>query len=242
VERADLLLTKMAIYESRARAQSAIKLGLVIVDGRVIKKSSEKISENSVIEAKKEFPWVSRGGVKLAYAIKKFNVSVREKVCLDIGASTGGFTEVLYSNGAKKIYSVDVGHNQLHDRLKNIEKIVSMENFDARNLTKQHFIELPKIIVCDASFISVAKVLGQVLNLCTQKTELIVLVKPQFEVGKQGISKGGVVKSESLALNSLSEVSKWLTEKGWDIAASSKSPIKGTSGNTEYLLHAKFKY
>ena len=133
MERADLLLTKMAIYESRARAQSAIKLGLVIVDGRVIRKSSEKISENSVIEAKKEFPWVSRGGVKLAYAIKKFNVSVREKVCLDIGASTGGFTEVLYGNGAKKIYSVDVGHNQLHDRLKNIEKIVSMENFDARN-------------------------------------------------------------------------------------------------------------
>ena len=137
MERADLLLAKMGLYESRARAQSAIKLGLVIVDGRVIKKSSEKISENSIIEAKKEFPWVSRGGVKLEHALKQFNISVKNKVCLDVGASTGGFTEVLYSNGAKKIYSVDVGRDQLHHRLKNIEKIVSMENFDARNLTEK---------------------------------------------------------------------------------------------------------
>ena len=123
MKRADLLLAKMGLYESRARAQSAIKLGLVIVDGRVIKKSSEKISENSIIEAKKEFPWVSRGGVKLEHALKQFNISVKNKVCLDVGASTGGFTEVLYSNGAKKIYSVDVGRDQLHHRLKNIEKI-----------------------------------------------------------------------------------------------------------------------
>lgn len=241
MKRADLLLSKMGLYESRARAQSAIKLGLVIVDGRVIKKSSEKISENSIIEAKKEFPWVSRGGVKLEHALKQFNISVKNKVCLDVGASTGGFTEVLYSNGAKKIYSVDVGRDQLHHRLKNIEKIVSMENFDARNLTEKHFTEPPQIIVCDASFISVTKVLDQVLTLSASEADLVILVKPQFEVGKKGISRGGIVKSESLALTSLSEVSDWIHTKGWSISATCESPIKGTSGNTEYLLHAKFR-
>ncbi|MDB2438270.1 TlyA family RNA methyltransferase [Hellea sp.] len=237
--RADLYLTENGYYESRARAQAAIKAGLVKVDGKRLKKASEKLSDLSEISAKAEHPWVSRGGLKLAYALKEFGVLVDGKTCLDVGASTGGFSDVLRQNGATKIYAVDVGHGQLHSSLKDVPEIISMEGQDARELTAANFSSKPQLIVCDASFISCMKVLERPLSLAATSANLVTLVKPQFEVGKSGIKRGGLVKSESLALQALSDVSAWITRQGWHVVATCKSPIKGGSGNTEYLLHAR---
>ncbi len=237
--RADLYLVANGYYESRARAQAAIKAGLVKIDGKRLKKASEKLSELNEISAKAEHPWVSRGGLKLAYALKEFKVSVDGKTCLDVGASTGGFSDVLRQKGARKTYAVDVGHGQLHASLQDVPEIISMEGQDARELTAEQFHTTPQLIVCDASFISCMKVLERPLTLAARTADLITLVKPQFEVGKAGIKRGGLVKSESLALQALSDVSAWVTRQGWHVVATCKSPIKGGSGNTEYLLHAR---
>ena len=237
--RADLYLVANGYYESRARAQAAIKAGLVKVDGKRLKKASEKLSELNEISAKAEHPWVSRGGLKLAYALKEFGISPEGKTCLDVGASTGGFSDVLRQKGASKIYAVDVGHGQLHASLHDVPTIISMEGQDARDLTAAHFDTKPQLIVCDASFISCMKVLERPLTLAATSAHLITLVKPQFEVGKAGIRRGGFVKSESLALQSLSDVSAWVTAQGWHVVKTCRSPIKGGSGNTEYLLHAR---
>jgi len=239
VQRADLYLVANGYYESRARAQAAIKAGLVKLDGKRLKKASEKLSELNEIQAKAEHPWVSRGGLKLAYALKEFGVSPEGKTCLDVGASTGGFSDVLRQKGASKIYAVDVGHGQLHTSLHDVPTIISMEGQDARDLTAAHFDTKPQLIVCDASFISCMKVLERPLTLAATSAHLITLVKPQFEVGKAGIKRGGLVKSESLALQSLSDVSAWVTAQGWHVVKTCRSPIKGGSGNTEYLLHAR---
>ena len=182
---------------------------------------------------------MSRGGLKLAYALKEFDISVEGKFCLDVGASTGGFSDVLRQKGAAKIYAVDVGHDQLHASLHDVAEIISMEGQDARELTPLHFERPPQLIVCDASFISAMKVLERSLSLAARTANLITLVKPQFEVGKAGIGRGGIVKSESLSLQALSDVSAWVTAQGWHVVATCKSPIKGGSGNTEYLLHAR---
>lgn len=236
--RADLYLVANGFYESRARAQAAIKAGIVKVDGKSLKKPSDKISEGAVIEASNEHPWVSRGGVKLAHALTEFGVSPAGKICLDVGASTGGFSDVLFQGGASKIYAVDVGHSQLHPKLKTISEIISMESRDARSLEPADFLKAPELIVCDASFISAMKVLETPLALAASGAELITLVKPQFEVGKSGIGKGGLVKSEVLSQQALKTVSDWVIARGWEIKAVCDSPIKGGSGNHEYLLHA----
>ena len=239
MQRADLYLTENGYYETRARAQTAIKAGLVKVDGKRLKKASEKLSDENEILAKAEHPWVSRGGLKLAYALKEFDISVEGKFCLDVGASTGGFSDVLRQKGATKIYAVDVGHGQLHASLHDVPEIISMEGQDARELTATDFTTAPQLIVCDASFISCMKVLERPLSLAASSAELVILVKPQFEVGKAGVGRGGLVKSESLSLQALSDVSAWVTAQGWHVVATCKSPIKGGSGNTEYLLHAR---
>ena len=239
MQRADLFLVNNGYYESRARAQAAIKAGLVKVDGKRLKKPSEKLSDLNQISAKAEHPWVSRGGLKLAYALKEFKVSAAEKTCLDVGASTGGFSDVLRQNGAARVYAVDVGHGQLHASLHDVPEIISMESQDARELKASHFDRAPQLIVCDASFISCMKVLERPLQLAAKTAELVTLVKPQFEVGKAGIGRGGIVKSESLGLQALSDVSAWITQQGWHVIATCKSPIKGGSGNIEYLLHAR---
>jgi len=239
VKRADLYLVQNGYYDSRARAQAAIKAGFVKVDGKRLKKASEKLSDLNEISAKAEHPWVSRGGLKLAYALKEFDISVEGKFCLDVGASTGGFSDVLAQKGATKIYAVDVGHGQLHASLHDVPEIISMEGQDARELTATDFTTAPQLIVCDASFISCMKVLERPLSLAASSAELVILVKPQFEVGKAGVGRGGLVKSESLSLQALSDVSAWVTAQGWHVVATCKSPIKGGSGNTEYLLHAR---
>lgn len=236
--RADRFLVEHGYFDSRTQAQAALKAGKVRVNGRVLKKASMPLTEHDNIEAKKLHPWVSRGGLKLVHALKEFNVSVEGLTALDVGASTGGFTDVLVERGAVKVYAVDVGHDQLHVKLKGDARIISMEGQDARKLTADMFPVLPDIIVCDASFISAMKVLSAALDIAAKGTKLITLVKPQFEVGKAGIGRGGIVKSESLADQALSDVSAWVSAKGWQVEGMSDSPIKGGSGNHEFLLYA----
>lgn len=237
--RADQYLTTHGHYDSRARAQAAIKAGLVSVDGKVVKKPSEKIKEGAVVSAGREHPWVSRGGVKLDHALTVFGVDPTDRIALDVGASTGGFSQVLATRGAAKIYAVDVGHGQLHKDLHNEPKIISMEGQDARELSPKDLTPAPNLIVCDASFISAMKVLENPLRLAAETADLITLVKPQFEVGKINIGRGGLVKSEELGLRALDTVRHWTREQGWQVIETCVSPIKGGSGNVEYLLHAK---
>ena len=237
--RADQYLTANGYYDSRARAQAAIKAGLVSVDGKRVKKPSEKIKAGAVVTAGREHPWVSRGGVKLDHALTVFGVNPTGRIALDVGASTGGFSQVLATRGAAKIYAIDVGHGQLHVSLHDHPKIISIEGQDARTLSPTQFDGAIDLIVCDASFISAMKVLETPLGLAASGADLITLVKPQFEVGKINIGRGGLVKTEELGLRALDSVRHWVREQGWRVIASDVSPIKGGSGNTEYLLHAK---
>ena len=241
--RADQYLTTHGHYDSRARAQAAIKAGLVSVDGKAVKKPSEKIKTGAVVTAGREHPWVSRGGVKLDHALKVFGVNAAGRIALDVGASTGGFSHVLISRGAAKVYAVDVGHGQLHADLQSEPKIISMEGQDARSLSPKDFSPAPDLIVCDASFISAMKVLDVPLRLAADGAELITLVKPQFEVGKVNIGRGGLVKSKELGLRALDSVRHWTREQGWQVIDTCVSPIKGgagnSDGNVEYLLHAR---
>ena len=237
--RLDAFLFKNGYYESRARAASAIKAGKVKIDGKIVKKPSGKISNFIRIEAEQEHPWVSRGGLKLEHAINIFEVTVQDKVCLDVGASTGGFTDVLLSKGARKVYAVDVGRDQLHGKLRKDPRVVSLEETDARFLKADSFETMPELIVCDASFISATKVLGKPLELVSPNGQLVTLVKPQFEVGRENIGRGGLVRDPEMAKKALEQVSNWLKMQGWSVLARDTSPIKGGDGNTEFLLYAR---
>ena len=236
--RADKFLVGRGYFETRTQAQAAIKAGKVRVNGRVLKKPSTPLSDQDQIKAGRAHPWVSRGGIKLDYALKTFGVDVTGLTALDVGASTGGFTDVLLHHGAAKVFAVDVGHDQLHAKLKDDARVISMEGQDARALTGDMFTPAPSIIVCDASFISATKVLDKALGIAGRAAKLITLVKPQFEVGREGIGRGGIVKSQSLSDMALSDVSAWVSAKGWQIEATDSSPIKGGSGNAEFLLYA----
>jgi len=238
-KRLDIALVDLGLFDSRARAASAIKTGHVKVDGKTTSKPSQKVSADSEIDAQQEHPWVSRAGIKLALALEVFEIDVSDRICLDVGSSTGGFTEVLLSSGACQVYSVDVGKDQLHSRLRGHPRITSMEATDARSLTAAMMDPLPDLIVCDASFISATKVLERPMKLVADGSELMTLVKPQFEVGKDNIGRGGLVKTPELARQALENVSKWVDSSGWQVLASEISPIKGGDGNTEFLLYAR---
>lgn len=234
--RADQYLVKHGYFDSRSKAQAAIKAGKVSVDGRIVRKTSDLIKDGQSIKAEAEHPWVSRGGLKLAGALKLFNVDVKGRVCLDIGASTGGFTDVLLSNGARKVYAVDVGRDQLHPILQSDPRVISLEQTDARTLEVNMFLPRPNLLVCDASFISLAKVIEKPLAIIGEGGEAILLFKPQFEVGKKNIGKGGIVKSERIAKSAFDTFQLWVKTQGWRIKGSGPSPIKGGDGNAEYLL------
>lgn len=236
--RADKFLVTQGYFETRTQAQAAIKAGKVRVNGRVLKKASMLLTVDDAVKAGRVHPWASRGGLKLDHALKSFHVDVEGMTALDVGASTGGFTDVLLTRGALKVYAVDVGHDQLHDKLKSDPRVVSREGQDAREITADMFSPLPDIIVCDASFISATKVLDAALDIAASGTKLITLVKPQFEVGRAGIGRGGIVKSKNLADQALSDVSTWISSKNWQVLETLDSPIKGGSGNVEFLLYA----
>ena len=240
--RLDQYLVKNGHFESRNRAQDAIKSGRVKVNGERVTKAGYKVSEGADVTAKAVHPFVSRGGLKLTGALKTFGVNPSGKVCLDIGASTGGFTDVLLKGGASHVYAVDVGHGQLHESLKSRGDVTMMEQTDARDLREVDFLKRPELIVCDASFISLSKLLGPSLAIPKTGGQLITLVKPQFEVGPKAVGKGGIVMSEVEALQALSDVSAWVTAQGWHVEATTESSIRGGSrggqGNKEFLLYA----
>lgn len=238
IDRADKVLVALGHFESRAAAQAAIAAGLVKVNGQVVAKAAEKIDPAAKIEAEAAHPWVSRGGVKLAHALDVFGVSVAGRVGLDIGASTGGFTDVLLTRGAAKVVAVDVGRGQLHERLRGDGRVVSLEATDARDLTAAQVAGVD-LMVCDASFISLSKLLGVPLSLVAGGAELVTLFKPQFEVGRAHIGKGGIVSDTAAGAAAEAAFVDWLSGQGWRVLARADSPITGGDGNAERLIHAK---
>ena len=238
--RADLLLVERGLFPSRAKAREAIETGLVTVNGTQIKKPSDMLAHDAQIDAQKPYPWVSRGGLKLEAGLDHFNIDVRDRVCLDVGASTGGFTDVLLSRSATKIFAVDVGQGQLHTKLRADHRVVSLEQTDARILDTSLIPEAPSLVVCDASFISLKLVLPKALELAAPNAFLVALIKPQFEAGREAVREGkGVVRDEAIHQAVCDDLAKWLAATGWSVLGITPSPIEGGDGNREFLIGAQ---
>jgi 23S rRNA (cytidine1920-2'-O)/16S rRNA (cytidine1409-2'-O)-methyltransferase len=237
-QRVDRLLVSRGFFESRARAQAAIAAGLVTADGILVRKASEEISPSAVVIAEPAHPYVSRGGIKLAAALDHYAIDVAGRVCLDVGASTGGFSEVLLMRGAKRIYAVDVGHGQLHSSLQGRREIVSLENTDIRSLAPSRLVERPNLATVDVSFISLRQVLPAVSHLLQPTAVIVALVKPQYEVGRSRVKKG-IVRSAPARTEACNEIAAFLRSQGWRVRDPVPSPIFGGDGNCEYLLEAE---
>ncbi|OHT18956.1 TlyA family RNA methyltransferase [Edaphosphingomonas haloaromaticamans] len=237
--RADQLLVERGLAESRARAQALILAGLVYVADRKVEKAGQALKPDAALEVKgRDHPWVSRGGVKLAHGLQHFGWNVAGAIAIDVGSSTGGFTDVLLTNGAARVYAVDSGTNQLAWKLRQDPRVVVHERTNARNLTAEHVPEAVDVIVCDASFISLAKVLDAALGFARPGAHLIALIKPQFEAGRGEVGKGGVVRDPDVHERVCREVADWLTARGWNVAGITPSPITGPEGNVEFLIGA----
>ena len=237
--RADVLLVERGLFESRAKARAAIEAGGVTVDGRPVTKASELLDEAAPIAAVAAHPWVGRGALKLVHALEVWPVAVEGRVALDIGASTGGFTEVCLARGAACVYAIDVGRGQLHSKLTADARVRNLEATDARDLTPALVPQPPELIVTDVSFIGLAKALPVALGLAGEGADLIALVKPQFEVGPDRVGKGGLVKDETARAEALAAVAAFLEASGWIVQATADSPIAGGDGALEYLLWAR---
>jgi 23S rRNA (cytidine1920-2'-O)/16S rRNA (cytidine1409-2'-O)-methyltransferase len=238
-KRIDVLLVERGLFESRAKAQAAIEAGGVRVGGQIVLKASELVSDKAGIEAEAAHPWVGRGALKLAHALAHWLISPLDKVVLDIGASTGGFTQVCLAGGAERVYAVDVGRGQLHHQVAHDPRVINLEGLDARKLDTDRVPEAPELIVCDASFIGLEKALPAALRLAAPGADLIALVKPQFEVGPDRVGKGGVVKDEAARQAAVEGVRAFLESAGWRVDGVVDSPVEGADGNREYLLHAR---
>ena len=236
--RADLLLVARGLFESRAKARAAIEAGGVTADGRLVVKPAELISDDAQLLASPAHPWVGRGALKLEYALDRWPVRTQGRVVLDIGASTGGFTEVCLAAGARRVYALDVGRDQLHASLADDPRVVRLEGVDSRAVTLAQVPEPPGVIVCDVSFIGLAKALPAALDLAESGADLIALVKPQFEVGPENVGKGGLVRDPLARAAALEAVKTFVAEAGWRLQATADSPIEGGDGNLEYLLWA----
>ncbi|MHA7871060.1 MAG: TlyA family RNA methyltransferase [Hyphococcus sp.] len=237
--RLDHYLVEQGLFESRARAQGAIKAGLVCVDGAVVTKSSQTVTANAKVEIEGDVhPYVSRGGLKLEAALRSMEIDPAGKICLDLGASTGGFTDVLLRAGAVKVYAVDVGTGQLHAKIASDPRVINLERTHAKDLSRTLIPDPIDVIVCDVSFISLKKALPPALALAAPGARLAALVKPQFEVGPSGIGKGGVVK-DGLAEPAAHDIAQWIDNEGWDMIGLIDSPILGGDGNREFLLGAQ---
>jgi 23S rRNA (cytidine1920-2'-O)/16S rRNA (cytidine1409-2'-O)-methyltransferase len=236
-QRADRLLVERGIFESRAKAQAAIQAGLVTANEQVVRKASEEIPVDAALRANAAHPYVSRGGVKLAAALDHFHLNPKGRVCLDVGASTGGFTHVLVNRGARRIYAVDVGHGQLHDTMRARPEVNSLEATDIRSLSRAQFDELPDFITIDVSFISLKLVLPPATALAKASAQLIALVKPQFEVGP-GAAKKGIVRDPAVHAAVCDDIAKFIAALGWRVLGIIPSPIEGSDGNAEFLLGA----
>ncbi len=240
-QRLDLLLVERGLAESRARAQSLILAGLVWSGDKRLDKPGMILAGDVPLDLRgREHPWVSRGGVKLAHALDHFGIDPQGVVALDIGASTGGFTDVLLQRGARRVYAVDVGHGQLAWTLRQDPRVVVLERCNARYLTMREIPEPPDLITCDASFISLSVVLPAALDLAAGAARLIALIKPQFEVGKGHVGKGGVVRDPAQHREVCERIAAWLAaEPHWQVLGLTESPIRGPEGNVEFLIAAR---
>ena len=237
-KRADVVLVERGFFASRARAQEAIAAGLVTVNGTVVRKASDAVPEEAVITAEQPHPYVSRGGVKLAAALDAFQIDPKDRICLDIGASTGGFTEVLLTRGAAHVYAVDVGHSQLHPTIVGNARVTNLEGTDARALNTTHIPRTPDLLVSDVSFISLKLVLPAVVALLKPRADLAVLVKPQFEAGRDHVKKG-IVRDEAVHRAVCEDMTAFVASLGFTVIGLVPSPIEGGDGNREFLLGAR---
>ena len=238
--RADQLLVDRGLAESRTRAQALILAGLVFAGDRRVEKAGQSVSYDQPIEVRgRDHPWVSRGGVKLAHGLDAFGWTVAGAVAIDVGSSTGGFTDVLLSRGAARVYAVDSGTNQLAWKLRQDPRVVVLEQLSARLLTPAHVPEPVDLVVCDASFIGLAKVLEVPLGFAKPEARLLALVKPQFEAGRAEVGKGGVVRDPAVHARVCEEVRAWAEGQGWTVEGIVESPITGPEGNKEFLLGAR---
>jgi 23S rRNA (cytidine1920-2'-O)/16S rRNA (cytidine1409-2'-O)-methyltransferase len=237
-KRIDLLLVERGLFDSRARARAAIEAGLVNADGKVVVRPSDMVEDAADITAAPAHPWVGRGGLKLDHALTLWPVAVEGRIVLDVGASTGGFTQVCLSRGAARVYAVDVGRGQLHPSLAADPRVVELSGTDARSLNASLIPTPPDLIVTDVSFIGLAKALPAALALAGEGADLVALVKPQFEVGRERVGKGGLVKDEAARVDALADVVAWLEGVGWRVLVTADSPVTGGDGNREFLLRA----
>ncbi|GBR50257.1 hemolysin HlyA [Neokomagataea thailandica NBRC 106555] len=239
--RVDQLLVDRGLVESRTRAQALIMAGLAYSGDRRIAKAGDQLPEDAPLSLKgQDHPWVSRGGLKLIHGIEHFGFSPDGLIAVDVGASTGGFTDVLLTNGASKVYAVDVGHGQLAWKIRSDERVIVMEKTNARALTAEQIPDKIGAVVCDASFISLKTVLPAALALTTDNAWAIALIKPQFEAGRAEVGAKGVVRDPAVHERVCAEIQEWFASlPGWDVIGIERSPITGPEGNVEFLIGAK---
>ena len=237
--RADQLLVDRGLAESRTRAQALVMAGLVFIGDRKIEKPGQQVADDAALDVRgRDHPWVSRGGIKLAHGLDHFGWTVEGAVAIDVGSSTGGFTDVLLTRGAARVYAVDSGTNQLAWKLRQDPRVIVHEQTSARLLTPAHIPEPVDLIVCDASFIALSKVLDVPLGFARAGARLLALAKPQFEAGRAEVGKGGVVRDPEVHARVCQEVADWLTGRGWRVEGVTPSPITGPEGNVEFLIAA----
>jgi len=242
-KRVDQLVVERGLATSRSRAQAYIMAGAIFSGERKIDKAGTRIAEDAPLELRgKEHPWVSRGGLKLIQAIEEFNLDITGKTVIDVGASTGGFTDVCLHHGAAKVYAVDVGHGQLAWKLRGDGRVVVLEKTNARYLTPEQIPDPVDMIVCDASFIGLQTILPAPMSLAAEGCILVALIKPQFEVGRGNVGKGGVVRDPELHDQVCRKITNWITDDmaGWTVRGLTTSPIKGPEGNVEFLMVAEY--
>lgn len=238
-QRLDQLLVARGLAESRTRAQALVMAGLVFSGETKLAKAGQQLAEDAPLEVRgRDHPWVSRGGIKLAHALEHFALDPAGAVAMDIGSSTGGFTDVLLQNGADHVFAVDSGTNQLAWKLRQDSRVTVLEQTSARILTPEQIDRECNWVVCDASFISLVKVLERPLELAARECRLVALIKPQFEVGREEVGKGGVVRDPALHARVCGEVREWLEGLGWAVQGIVESPITGPEGNVEFLISA----
>ncbi|WP_314376240.1 TlyA family RNA methyltransferase [Sphingomonas paucimobilis] len=238
-QRVDQMLVDRGLVESRSRAQAMIMAGLVFSGETKIAKPGQQLAPEAALEVRgRDHPWVSRGGIKLAHGLEHFGWDVTDAVAIDVGSSTGGFTDVLLQKGAARVYAVDSGTNQLAWSLRQDPRVIVHEQTSARILTEVHIPEPVDLIVCDASFIGLAKVLERPLHFAGPSGRLLALIKPQFEAGREEVGKGGVVRDPAVHARVCDEVVAWLSGVGWHVAGVTQSPITGPEGNIEFLVAA----
>lgn len=238
--RVDQMLVERGLAESRAKAQAYVMAGLVSVADQKVDKPGQKFPADVKLDLKgKDHPWVSRGGLKLDHALDHFALDVTGMTAMDVGSSTGGFTDVLLTRGAVKVFAVDSGTNQLAWKLRQDERVVVHEQTSARILTDAHITETVDLIVCDASFISLTKVLERPLTFAAENAALVALIKPQFEAERHEVGKGGVVRDADVHDKVCAKVENWLTASGWNVTGVTESPVTGPKGNVEFLVAAR---